>query len=247
MKEDNYITFPQICSNYCNFIDSCGALLYFTSSKRRQENKVKEIDAEISKIKQYKGYAISQKAEEEANQFFHMQCMLNAIKSILSLWIEVKDSNYRKAWDVLIDGQEYIKVALKINDYEGVRFIEELLINIEKSIFPRTPLYLSSGHIETIGKCSICKNNFNLCDHIENKIYMGQLCQRIEKKIIKCDHVALVKNPKDRKCIITERSDEDGNMIDNFTGEICGKRQNDNLEGMQIEGSCLTLSSLDFS
>ena len=207
MKENKYITYPEIHSDYCKFIKTCEDFLHFTSSKRLQKEKIKEIEAEIFKIKQYKSYFISQKIEEQANQLFHMQCMLNSVKSILSFWIEVKNSNFEKAWHLLIDAQEYINLALKINDYQGVRFIEELLVSIESSIFPRSLSYLSRGCITTIGKCSVCNNNFNLCNHIENEIYMGKLCQRIEKKIIEYNHTAIVKNPRDRRCVIAEYSE----------------------------------------
>jgi hypothetical protein len=233
MKESNHIILPQIHSNYCKFLDTCINLLYFTSLKRLQKEKIKEIESEILKIKQYKNYAISQKVENEANQLFQMQCILNAVKSILSLWIEVKDSNFGKAWNLLID------------DYEGIRFIEALLISIENSIFPSFS-YLSRSCITTIGNCSICKDDFNLCNHIENEIYMGKLCQRTDKKIIECDHLAIVENPKDRRCIITEYSDKDGNIIDKFTGRISGKKDN-NFQGIHAKGSVVTLYSLDFN
>ncbi len=131
------------------------------------------------------------------------------------MWIELKADNFNGAWNHLIDVQDYTGIALKITDYEGVRNLEKIDL-CRKLIFPGWVMYNSPGFTETIGGCSICKQKFTSCNHIEGKVYSGSLCYRINRKIIDIDHSALVESPKDKRCIITELSDDEDNMIDYF-------------------------------
>jgi hypothetical protein len=131
-----------------------------------------------------------------------------------------------------------------IEDYPGLNKLKEFLFHVEDAIFPSLSMYMSSGHTETIGNCSICGLKFLLCDHIENQIYMGRLCRRVGRKILKLNHVALVENPKDRRCIITQISDMDGSMIDYFTRKIINDRT-DESDTNSMKAIILTAHSLD--
>jgi len=239
------ISFDEIHRDYCKFIDSCGKLNCFTRSNRVQNDKVTECRQYISVIKAYKKQAAERGNELQANQFFHMQCMINALISSLLMWVELKNHDFQKAWRFLVDAQEYTEIALKIMDYEGVRNLNVRLKTIEDVVFPRWAVYNSPSFVETIGECSICHKPFLECDHIENQIYMGRLCQRMDRKIIDLDHVAFVEDPRDKRCIITKVSDQDGRMKDYFTLEDTGKLKDDNAP-MQVEAIVLNFSDLDF-
>ncbi|WP_096739473.1 hypothetical protein [Pseudoalteromonas atlantica] len=243
------ISFEDIKENYDNFIDSCAKFSFFTRSIEKQKEKSSECTQQINLIKSYKYQAIERNAEDQANHFFHMQCMMNAMKSTLDMWIKIKEDEFEKAWCLLIDAQEYVEVALKVADYEGIRNLESKLASIEHSIFPDWALYNSPGHTETIGKCSICHKNFAVCDHIENQIYLGKLCQRVDREIIEANHVALVKNPKDRRCIITKITDDDGKTLDYFTWNESDKQISGNSkpDEMMISSIIMSFRSLDFS
>lgn len=240
------MTFDEIRIEYDDFIDSCAKFNSFTRSEIIQKEKISECVKYIQIIKSYKAQAIDENNEGAANHLFHFQCMLNAMLASLRVWVSLKSDDYHTAWSSLIDAQEYIEVALKITDYDGIRNMQSHLEAMEIALFPGWALYNSPGHTETIGKCSICGNVFTKCEHIENNIYMGQLCQRIDRKLIEADHSALVKNPKDRRCIMTKVSGDNGKMIDYFTWEETGDIKGDD-EGMYVEGVILSFHSLDFN
>lgn len=218
------ITFQEVKRNFCVFVDTCCRFNCFTRSMDEQKNKAEECNAFIAQIKHYKAQAINANDEFSANQFFHMQCVLNALHSIFNMWCSIKENKFQQAWNQLIDAQEYVVVALRIEEYEDLIKFQKKLLSIEEAIFPGWALFNSPGVKETIGKCSICGENFALCEHIENEIYMGALCQRVEREIIGCDHTAFVEKPRDRRCIVTEISDDDGCMIDYFTWEKTGEK-----------------------
>ncbi len=243
MNEGN-ISFDQAHDEYCNFIDSCGKFSFYTRSTDIQRKKVLECENYLYVIKQYKAHAIESNNENIANQFFHMQCMVNAMKSSLLMWIQLKEGKFEDAWTRLVDAQEYTFIALRIIDCEGVRNFESRLKGAEDALFPGWKIFNSPGFVETIGNCSICHSPFSACDHIENDIYMGRLCQRIDRKIVRVDHLAFVENPRDRRCIITKISDDEGNVIDYFTWERTGKK-NDNKSGHHVEGRVFCIPTLD--
>lgn len=243
---DKTISFDEIRNDYFDFIDSCGKFNFFTRSKRIQTEKVAECEHYLQVIKSYKKQVIDKGIEALANELFHMQCMVNASRSSLFMWIALKEEKFNDAWSALVDAQEYISIALKIKDYEGVRNLEKRLQAAEESIFPGWSLYNSLGFVETIGNCSICSELFSLCDHVENQIYMGQLCQRIDRKIFRADHFAFVQNPRDRRCIITKISEDDGQEVDYFTWEKTGEKK-DNSDGMHAEAIMFRIPTLDVS
>src|SRR5690606_13161187 len=243
---DINISFDEILNEYIDFVDSCGKFNLFTRSKRIQSEKVVECEHYLQVIKSYKKQAIDKGVEALANELFHMQCMVNASRSSLLMWIALKEERFNDAWSALVDAQEYISIALKIKDYEGVRNLEKRLQAAEESIFPGWSLYNSPGFVETIGNCSICGELFSLCDHVENQIYMGQLCQRIDRKIVRTDHFAFVQNPRDRRCIITKILEDDGQEIDYFTWEKTGEKK-DNSDGMHAEAIMFKIPTLDVS
>lgn len=136
------------------------------------------------------------------------------------MWIELKNGNHQAAWNRIIDAQEYISVAMRASD-DGVS-IEEFLEHVrttEKVIFPGFPVYNSVAQVIKGGICSICEKEFNSCEHIEGRVYWGSLCVRSQVAIVTVDHVAMVDEPRDRRCIITEITEDDGYYHDYMTGE----------------------------
>jgi GTPase SAR1 family protein len=100
--EDGYVTFEEIHSSFCKFIDQCSSEIHYTTCEQIQQSRISDIEQEIQRIKQYKHQAITQEVEEMANQFLHMQCVLNMLRSTLLMWIDVKSANYSNAWSNLI-------------------------------------------------------------------------------------------------------------------------------------------------
>lgn len=219
------MTLEEIYNFYHEFLNDCDNSCWFTNSYIIQEKKVLECTKYIEIIKNFKYQAQHKKDNFNSNIFFHMQCTVNAVKSLLLMWTQLKKEKFYEAWTSLIDAQEYSSIALKVetDNKQGVLNLQNRLRNIEKSIFPSQNLYMSAVLIETVGNCSVCNSLFIDCNHIENEIYTGSLCQRINRKIIDIKGFDLVKNPFDRRCIITTFYDNEGNEINRFTGDKTGE------------------------
>lgn len=247
MKRDR-ISFESISESFMDFVDSCARLSFFTRSKTLQNEKISECDHFIRSIKGYKAKAIEFGNEEMANEFFHMQCVVNGLRSVLLMWVTLKDEDFQKSWSHLIDAQEYTSVALKTKEYEGIINFQSQLLSIEKAVFPGWALFNSPGFIETVGNCSICGSNFAVCDHVENEIYFGSLCQRVDREVLELNHTAVVEHPRDKRCIVTEISDDEDYMVNYFTWERTGERKKKQEGAIRhIKSVLFTIPSLDFN
>ncbi len=224
--ENRKYTLDEIKKIFTTALDDAQAVNTFTRSVRLQKEQIESISETIALIKGFKYQAINQKNEHMANEFFRQQCMLSSLKSSLECWILIKSNEFEKAWSALIDAQEYCAIALKIEKFEGLDNLQKHLKAMEVAIFPGWALYNSVGVLETIGKCSICSSPFNDCDHLEDEIYMGRLCRRVDRKIIEVNHSAIVATPYDRRCIFTHIT-QNGEMVDNFTRESTGEINED--------------------
>lgn len=239
-------TIEQIRQAYNEHLENCTKYLFYTRSTEKQKEIVANLMTFKEEIKRYKYGAIKARNEQAANILFHFQCILNSNISLLELWINLKSNKYNEAWDSLIEAEKYLEYGIKcVDGHYGLEEYGKKLIEIEHSIFPGFPYYNSMGIIIKGGKCSICGQPFTKCKHIEEKIYWGRVCRIIEPEKIDIDHSAIVKIPKDRRCIITEISDEEGSMINYFTWDRSKKLPEDKRGERIISGVLFYNKELD--
>lgn len=216
----NRVTTQEILEKFDSLADSSTELIHFTASARLQREKVAELRDFLKAIKSFKSQARTAGDEQNSNLFLHIQCLLNFLISVLQVWLHIKDEDNQEAWSSLVDAQEYLDYARKIEDRANLQKLSDFLVSMEDVVFPKF-LFNSIGCISDIGKCSICGEEFLECDHIENVVYNGSFCKRIEVTLEEFDHNALVEVPADRRCIFPEVL-KDGKKIDAFTKEfIC--------------------------
>lgn len=221
----NTITVTDVINEYNSILDESKKLNYFVRATELQSKQAEILEKFKNRIKSYKYQAIEHNDETHANLFFHFQCVLNSYISILKMWVALKDHEFESAWALLIDSQEYVYVALRASEnHFGIDTYLDHLTKIENTIFPGWNVYNSVGAIETAGRCSICGEEYGKCDHLEDFIYMGRLCRRIERRQVEFNHTAMVEHPRDRRCIIKAISTDDGYMRDYLTWRISDKK-----------------------
>lgn len=238
--------FEDVVKKYNTLIEETrrfDCLVRDTDLQKKQIYKLSEFKRSI---KVFKRNEAANHNEKKANLFFHFQCVLNANISSLNMYISLKEKDYYKAWDFLMDSQEYLIYALKAeNEWcYGVKEYLERQKSIESYIFPGFPLYYSIGLTFKGGVCSICNKPLEKCEHIEEKIYWGRICKRIKIREVDCNHVALVTKPKDRRCILTKIEDDEG-MRDYMTWQIVGEKPMKSEKTAHIEGRVYNNKSLD--
>lgn len=213
MKIDEYI------NKLIEVINEALKYNHFVRDKTLQEKKVQELESYILAIHQNK-FEAEQKGAPEffLNRFFHFQCVMNAVKSSLNMWIKLKDGKNYEAWCSLQDAIDYIAYSQKVEEQmSGINDLQKFLMDCEKTLFPVFPLYNSSGLLFKGGNCSICGKPLEKCEHIEEYLYNGKICKRINITDVAVNHIAMVEKPDDKRCIIQEFQSENGEMYDYMT------------------------------
>lgn len=211
-------TFPQLVNEYTAASSESARLGFLVRDTELQLHQIDSLTTLKDRIRGFKRGAVRAGNEQGANALFHLQCCLNAQISFLQMWVHLKKGDYYPAWDNLMDAEEYVSIALRAADI-GVSledFLEHLK-RTEQVVFPGYNVYNSSGMIIRGGKCSVCDKLFTECDHVEGLVYWGRLCARIHPDIVRVDHVAIVDEPRDRRCVITELTTDDGYYRDYMT------------------------------
>jgi hypothetical protein len=206
------LTFKEVIEKYNALLLEATNYVFFVRDIKLQKEQIVKLKIFKANIKNFKDQSIEHKDEKKANTLFHFQCVLNSYISVLEMWIFLKQNKNFDAWIKLIDAQEYLSIALRIDNIGkafGIEGFGEHLEHIEKAAFPRFSVFNSPAFIIKGGICSVCGQNLSKCEHVENKIYWGKVCKRINFEIVDADHFAIVKNPKDRRCITTEITTDD--------------------------------------
>jgi hypothetical protein len=243
--ENEKMTIEEIINEYNNILKEAGSLNYYVRDIDLQKNEVINLESYLNYIHSYKRQAQTQEDETSANMFFQFQCVINAILSSLQMWIALKENSVFEAWDHLIEAQEYVSYAQKVPDGSiGLIEFSEKLKMMEITIFPRFPIYSSLGLIIKGGKCSICGKPLEHCPHVEDELYCGSICKRINVEKLEINHSAIVKNPKDRRCVIKEFEFKLGKMYDYMTLKFIKNKTEQN-EGKNMKMVLFNNKELD--
>ena len=111
MKMDEYI------NKLIEVINEALKYNHFVRDKTLQDKRVQELESYISAIHQNK-FEAEQKGAPEffLNRFFHFQCVINAVKSSLNMWIKLKEGKNYDAWCSLQDAIDYIACSQKLRN-----------------------------------------------------------------------------------------------------------------------------------
>ncbi|OCL81611.1 hypothetical protein AAW30_01827 [Arcobacter porcinus] len=244
------ITFDDIVKKFNLLLEESMRMIIFVRDIELQKAQVSILATRVQEIRNYKYQAIEHNDEETANIFFAFHNLLNSVKSCIESIIYLKENNHLKSWHKIIDAEEFLDyAALQQRKLYGLEEYNNHLKNMQKCLFPKFDFYNSPGLEETIGNCNICEAEYGTCNHIEGLLYSGIVCQRINRKIIDVNHTALVKNPKDKRCIITEISTDDGYMKDYMTLKVLDKKikNTNNDEGMNLNCILMIKNELEIN
>lgn len=222
---------PDLMDEYISTVNDSLKYAYLVRAAELQQERVKVLIKLKNRIKGFKNGAVKAQDERAANALFHLQSGLNAYASELRMFIALKNEDLYDAWDLLIDAQEYVSYALRAGEIDvGIDNLKERLTLEENLIFPGYPRYNSYEAVIKGGICTICNSPFIECDHMEELVYWGKLCLRVHPDLVSFDSIALVEDPKDRRCIITELTNEEGDYIDYMTWRLTGEEVDEGLE-----------------
>lgn len=219
-------TLQQLSEEFIKAVNESARVAFFVRDTELQAQQTDVLLTLKNRIKAFKYGAIDAGDEAGANKLFQFQCRLNAGISFLHMWSNLKKGEFYAAWDDLIDSQEYVSIAMRAADDDiGLDEFMYHLKKVEDVVFPGYAIYNSMSAFIRGGTCSVCLKPFGNCRHVEGLVYWGRLCVRVHPELVEVDHVGLVEEPRDRRCVITEVETEDGYYRDYMTWRKAKKVQ----------------------
>ena len=169
--------------------------------KELQRDAIASLENLRPRLIQLKQRAIAERDENTANMLLGYECAFCVIVSELEMWILLKEENPDAAWDKLVSAQMSCVDAIRAHDgFSHLVYQYNRLVTIEKVVFP-PQVFVSSGMIVSRQECSICGLEYEDCNHLIGKPYMGKFCNIIAQDI-RLDHAAIVESPSDKRCRI---------------------------------------------
>ena len=167
-----------------------------------QQEACENLESVLPEIAQEKKKAIENNDEDYANLLLGCECVAKSLLNELKMGLLLKQDRPDEAWNRLVDAQMKATNAAKADD--GFRHLEHhrrRLEMIEKIVFP-PQVFLSAGMIIHEQECSICGEDYDECEHLAGKPYMGEFCY-VTITGIHLDHLSIVETPANKRCRIT--------------------------------------------
>lgn len=176
-------------------------LFYKSLHKNKFENAketLKSIENEITKL--------NSDNELILNDIYLLKQILLFHNSIISFWEDIYQEKYSSSWNHL---QTCFDTLRKINKFslnnqktKELNFFEKQLLIIEK-LYPYS-IFMSMGMETSLFECSICGKNIDSfeCKHDIGELYYGEMAFGIAKEITDINHISMVENPMDKRCVV---------------------------------------------
>lgn len=199
------------------------SMTFLARASELQESTLGIADEFLQKLAAHKAASISDGDETAANQALAMELAIRAVRAELSMWLRLKRDDPEGAWDDLVTAQYTRNAASSVHRQIGVETIQldnlsEKLLLVEHWLFP-PQMFTSIGGTVDRRECSICGHDYEACDHIRGRAYMGELCYTIIREFTRLEEVSIVNEPADKRCRITHFSDR-GQMRNKMTWRL---------------------------
>lgn len=184
----------------------CEKFCFMSRGKEFQLKSIRKLNMLKENVLKLKGEMINLKDEDAANAALSLENMIETLFSELKMWIALKEDKPNEAWDFLIDAQSAARIALQAHNiaYHLENYINKLDL-LEKLLFP-PQIFFSPHFIIEGATCSICGEDYEECDHMAGKAYMGKMCGQWVNKMRKAE-LSIVKEPASKQARVHTFSD----------------------------------------
>lgn len=200
---------PPVVADFNHTVQSVENLLSIARAGELQREALTLLTSALVGIRSEKAVVVSRGEEDYANLLLGCECVGAALGAELKMWLLLKEEKPDEAWNELVTAQMASVDAVRA--HKGFVHLEhhvQRLEAVENLVFP-PQVFISSGMLVGYQECSICGGDYDECDHLIGKPYMGKFCCIIARDI-SLDHVAIVKEPADKRCRVEKFSVEGG-------------------------------------
>lgn len=212
-------TVEEFLEEYTETVQSYERFTFLPRGIEYQKEAIRDLTELLEESGEIRIEVIEQEDEEAANQILVLRCMINALRYELKMWIDLKEEEWGKAWDALVDAQDSARSARSAHEIAAQCNVKNYLGKlemIEKFVFPPQTFNSPGLYVENF-LCSICGEDYSECEHIAGEPYWGFFCQRVVDDVAGTREVSIVDNPEDKKARVTEHITDDGMIRDQLT------------------------------
>lgn len=189
---------------FITVMHDCDKFCFITRGEEFQKKAIEELINLENEAKDLKDKFIKLKDESSANILLSLESLIKTKINEFKMLLALKKDKPDKAWDFLIDAQSYARRSMQasvISELNQEGYIKKLFL-MEKILFP-PQTFLSPGIVVQGTKCSICGKDYDKCNHLVGKAYMGKICYRIVKKIKELKEMSIVEEPANKHARVT--------------------------------------------
>lgn len=209
---------PPFIQEFNDLVKESEVFLSIARDSQLQQEAVENLKKILPRIGQEKKKAIDNGKEDYTNLLLGCECVANSLLNEIKMWLLLKKEEPEQAWDCLVSAQmAAIAAARAHEEFRHLEHHNRRLEVIEKIVFP-PQVFISSGMIVHKQECSICGGDYDECEHLIGKPYMGEFCYIIARDVEQ-DHVSIVETPADKLCRV-ERFDVEGGSRNRMTWKI---------------------------
>ena len=139
--------------------------------------------------------------EQHLNDLFVLDRYVDFLSKYGELWQRIREGQFYDSWCSLQDCLDLLRVIKRFSQISVV-FFEGQLTELEGA-YPYS-IFASVAMLVDRFDCSICGLDIDSyeCSHIRGSIYRGEMAYGIARNITGLDHLALVTDPDDKRCVI---------------------------------------------
>jgi len=180
----------------------------------------------------------SEASDEVLDDIFVLECYVRIFGEYGFLWHQIANSMFSESWSTLQNIFDLIRLLKRFSKID-TSALEDQLYALE-TLYPYN-VFFSMGAVVERFECSICGEAIDSfkCTHRRGELYRGQMAVAIARNIVQLDHLAMVAQPVDKRCVISYGNDAPqfgvvrylANLLStralnvlNFAGAVWGKR-----------------------
>ncbi|HEY0686624.1 MAG TPA: SEC-C domain-containing protein [Steroidobacter sp.] len=152
----------------------------------------------------------SMQDEAQLNDLYVLKVYSRFLLFYTQTWETVLLQRFSESWRFLQDSLDCLRLVKKFSAI-NIGFFEKQLLELEKT-YPYG-VFFSVGMKVGYYECSVCGLDIDSdsCAHMRGQLYSGVLAQAIAREDQEVDHIAMVPNPRDKRCVV--QYDDDGEQF----------------------------------
>jgi len=158
-----------------------------------------------------------QRSECQPDSFFDdlyvLERGIDLLEAYARTWRLITHSQFTASWDALQDALDLLRLIKRFSAID-VSFFEDQLTELERA-YPYK-VFFSLGALVARFECTLCGGDIDSldCPHRRGNLYRGRMAMAVAKDMVEFDHIAIVEQPRDKRCVVSyENSDSQFSIV----------------------------------